>query len=419
MSIESVSVGDGASVAAERTVRQDVKILSLISTGHFMSHFYFMALPPLFPFLREAFGVSYTELGVLMSLIFTTAAVTQLPIGFMVDRLGARTILTFGLVMMACGVGLMGLAPSYWLLIGLGMLAATGNSVFHPCDYAILNSSISEQRMGRAFSAHNFSGQLGTGVAPAVMIYLAQSFGWRVALMVAGALGLIVMLALTTQWNALHDDAVPKRKAKAMRTSAMAELRVGMRVLFSKEMAIFFLFFAMLSMTTSGMQSFSVSALVNLHDTPLATASAALTGYLLCSAFGVLVGGELADRTQRHDIVAAVVFVVTAIITTAIAMVDFSAAMLMILMLVMGFGQGIIRPARDMMLRRAAPKGSTGKVFAYVSAGISGGSALAPIPFGYLLDHGRPDWVFYLLAIFMLVSLVTIAVPKKPIADAT
>jgi len=418
LSIESVSVGDGASVAAERTVRQDVKILSLISTGHFMSHFYFMALPPLFPFLREAFGVSYTELGVLMSLIFTTAAVTQLPIGFMVDRLGARTILTFGLVMMACGVGLMGLAPSYWLLIGLGMLAATGNSVFHPCDYAILNSSISEQRMGRAFSAHNFSGQLGTGVAPAVMIYLAQSFGWRVALMVAGALGLIVMLALTTQWNALHDDAVPKRKAKAMRTSAMAELRVGMRVLFSKEMAIFFLFFAMLSMTTSGMQSFSVSALVNLHDTPLATASAALTGYLLCSAFGVLVGGELADRTQRHDIVAAVVFVVTAIITTAIAMVDFSAAMLMILMLVMGFGQGIIRPARDMMLRRAAPKGSTGKVFAYVSAGISGGSALAPIPFGYLLDHGRPDWVFYLLAIFMLVSLVTIAVPKKPIADA-
>jgi len=419
LSIESVSVGDGALVAAERTVRQDVKILSLISTGHFMSHFYFMALPPLFPFLREAFGVSYTELGVLMSLIFTTAAVTQLPIGFMVDRLGARTILTFGLVMMACGVGLMGLAPSYWLLIGLGMLAATGNSVFHPCDYAILNSSISEQRMGRAFSAHNFSGQLGTGVAPAVMIYLAQSFGWRVALMVAGALGLIVMLALTTQWNALHDDAVPKRKAKAMRTSAMAELRVGMRVLFSKEMAIFFLFFAMLSMTTSGMQSFSVSALVNLHDTPLATASAALTGYLLCSAFGVLVGGELADRTQRHDIVAAVVFVVTAIITTAIAMVDFSAAMLMILMLVMGFGQGIIRPARDMMLRRAAPKGSTGKVFAYVSAGISGGSALAPIPFGYLLDHGRPDWVFYLLAIFMLVSLVTIAVPKKPIAEAT
>jgi MFS transporter, FSR family, fosmidomycin resistance protein len=419
LSIESVSVGDGASVAAERTVRQDVKILSLISTGHFMSHFYFMALPPLFPFLREAFGVSYTELGVLMSLIFTTAAVTQLPIGFMVDRLGARTILTFGLVMMACGVGLMGLAPSYWLLIGLGMLAATGNSVFHPCDYAILNSSISEQRMGRAFSAHNFSGQLGTGVAPAVMIYLAHSFGWRVALMVAGALGLIVMLALTTQWNALHDDAVPKRKAKAMRTSAMAELRVGMRVLFSKEMAIFFLFFAMLSMTTSGMQSFSVSALVNLHDTPLATASAALTGYLLCSAFGVLVGGELADRTQRHDIVAAVVFVVTAIITTAIAMVDFSAAMLMILMLVMGFGQGIIRPARDMMLRRAAPKGSTGKVFAYVSAGISGGSALAPIPFGYLLDHGRPDWVFYLLAIFMLVSLVTIAVPKKPIAEAT
>jgi FSR family fosmidomycin resistance protein-like MFS transporter len=418
VSIESVGIGEAAAVQPERTVRQDVKILTLISTGHFMSHFYFMALPPLFPFFKAAFGVSYTELGVLMSLIYSTAAITQLPVGFMVDRLGARIILTFGLVMMACGVGLMGLAPSYWTLVALGMLAATGNSVFHPCDYAILNSSISERRMGRAFSAHNFSGQLGTGVAPAAMIFLAHSFGWRAALIIAGAFGLVVMLALTTQWNALHDDAMPKRKTKGARSSALAELRLGMRVLFSKEMAIFFLFFAMLSMTTSGMQSFSVAALVDLHGTPLATASAALTGYLLCSAFGVLVGGELADRTKRHDIVAGIVFIVTAIVTTAIAMVDVGAAVLMVLMLIMGFGQGLIRPARDMMLRQAAPKGSTGKIFAYVSAGISGGSALAPIPFGYLLDHGRPDWVFYLLAIFMLVSLVTVAVPKKQIAPS-
>jgi FSR family fosmidomycin resistance protein-like MFS transporter len=410
LSIESVSA---AATPAELTGEHDFKILTLISTGHFMSHFYFMALPPLFPFLKQAFGVSYTELGVLMSLIYGTAAITQLPIGFLVDRLGSRAILTFGLILMSCGIGLMGLAPSYWLLIALGMLAATGNSVFHPCDYAILNSSISERRMGRAFSAHNFSGQLGTGIAPALMIFLANSYGWRVALMVAGVFGLVVMLGLATQWNALHDDAMPKKKAKGTVTSGWAEARIGLRILLSKEMAIFFLFFAMLSMTSSGMQSFAVAALVDLHATPVATASAALTGYLLCSAFGVLVGGELADRTKRHDIVAAIVFVVTAIITAAIAALDFSAAVLMMLMLAMGFGQGIIRPARDMMLRAAAPRGSVGKVFAYVSAGISGGSALAPIPFGYLLDHGRPDWVFYLLSIFMLVSLVTVAVPKR------
>jgi MFS transporter, FSR family, fosmidomycin resistance protein len=123
-----------ASVAVGNT-RQDMKILGLISTGHFMSHFYFMALPPLFPFLRDSFGVSYTELGVLMSAIYGTSTITQIPIGFMVDRFGARVILTLGLVIMAVGVGLMGLAPSFWVLVALGVCAATGNSVFHPCDY--------------------------------------------------------------------------------------------------------------------------------------------------------------------------------------------------------------------------------------------------------------------------------------------
>jgi FSR family fosmidomycin resistance protein-like MFS transporter len=81
-------------------------------------------------------------------------------------------------------------------------------------------------------------------------------------------------------------------------------------------------------------------------------------------------------------------------------------------MVVMGLGQGIIRPARDMMLRSAAPKGSAGKVFGFVSAGISVGSAVAPIPFGYLLDSGRAEWVFYLMAIFMTVALVTVLTPK-------
>ena len=93
--------------------RQDGRILGLISTGHFMSHFYFLTLPPLFPFLKEAFGVSYTELGLMMTVLYGTAAVTQVPVGFLVDRLGARIVLTIGLVMLAVGFGLVGLAPSF------------------------------------------------------------------------------------------------------------------------------------------------------------------------------------------------------------------------------------------------------------------------------------------------------------------
>jgi MFS family permease len=391
-------------------VRQDAKVLSLISTGHFMSHFYSLTLPPLFPFLKDAFGVSYTELGVMMALSAGATAVTQVPVGFMVDRFGARMVLTIGLILISLGSGLVGLAPNFAAVLALVTIAAVGNSVFHPADYAILNSSISAARMGRAFSIHTFAGHLGSAAAPATMILLAAAFGWRTALIAVGLFGLLVMAALATQWGSLHDDVMPKKKDK--KAAAEDGQQSGWKLIFSKPMILFFLFFLTLSMTSTGMQAFSVSALVTLHDIPVATASTALTVYLLCSALGILLGGEISDRFQRHELVAAIVFILTAVISAILAWINLPLFLLVFAMVVMGTGQGIIRPARDMMLRAAAPKGSVGKVFGFVSAGIAGGSALAPIPFGYLLDTGRPEWVFYLIAIFMIVALFTVMVPK-------
>jgi MFS transporter, FSR family, fosmidomycin resistance protein len=392
--------------------RQDTRILGLISTGHFLSHFYFLTLPPLFPFLKEAFGVGYTELGLMMTLTYAASALAQVPVGFLVDRTGARLVLTVGLALLAVGFGLVGLAPSFVVVLGLTMMAGLGHSVFHPADYAILNASMSPARIGRAFSVHTFAGHLGSAVAPAAMIALAAVSGWRMALVIAGASGLAVMLAMMTQWSSLRDDALPKPKKKEKVAEGHAVPASGVTLLFSRPMILFFLFFATLSMTSTGMQAFSVSALVTLHDMPIATASAALTAYLFCSAAGILVGGEIADRTKRHDIVAGIVFVITAVFSLMLAWFDLPFAPLVVLMIVMGLGQGIIRPARDMMLRSAAPQGSAGKVFGFVSMGISVGSAVAPIPFGWLLDTGRADWVFYLIAIFMAVALVTVIVPK-------
>jgi MFS family permease len=390
--------------------RQDAKVLGLIGAGHFMSHFYFLTLPPLFPYLTDAFGVGFAELGAMMTVLYGASAIVQAPVGFLVDRVGARGVLTAGLVMLALGFGLMGLAPSFPAVLALAVLAGIGHSVFHPADYAILNASISPARMGRAFSIHTFAGHLGSAAAPATMILLAASIGWQEALVAVGLFGLLVVLALSTQWSTLHDDALPKAKTGARKADAAHTS--GVALLFSRAMILFFLFFATLSMTSTGMQAFSVSALVTLHGTPLGSASTALTVYLFCSAAGILVGGYVADRTGRHDLVAAAVFVLSGIISLVFAWVDLPLLALVALMTVMGTSQGIIRPARDMMVRAASPNGSAGKVFGFVSAGIAAGSAIAPIPFGMLLDAGRPEWVFYLMAVFMLVALATVMVPK-------
>ncbi len=401
-----------AAVAADGTGRRDARILGLVGAGHFMSHFYFLTLPPLFPFLKEAFGVGYTELGLMMTALYAASGLAQVPVGFLVDRFGARIVLTAGLAAIAIGFGLVGLAPTYAAMIACVLLAGLGHSVFHPADYAILNASISPGRMARAFSIHTFAGHLGSAVAPAAMIFLAALINWRAALVLAGLFGLVVLAGLSTQWGSLQEDVLPRKaKGKAAAERAGAD-PPGVALLLSRPIVLFFLFFATLSMASTGVQAFSVAALVTLHDTPVAAASMALTAYLFSSAAGILVGGQISDRMQRHDLLAAGVFVLTAILAIVLATIDLGVAPLIGVMVVMGLGNGMIRPARDMMVRAVAPKGSAGKVFGFVSAGISAGSAVAPIPFGLLLDAGRPEWVFYLMAIFMLVALVTVLVPK-------
>ena len=399
-----------STATAEDGARGEFKILGVIGTGHFVSHYYYMCLPPLFLHLRETFGASYAELGFMLAVMSAASAVVQVPIGFMVDRWGARMVLTAGLAMVSIMTGLIGLAGSFWQVVVLSFLSGVGNAVFHPADYAILNSSISSRRMGRAFSLHTFTGQMGTAAAPVIMIGLTAVVGWRAALMISGLFGLVTLAYLTTQWNALHDVQAARgggvEKASAVDSSSLSTV-------FSRPMIQFFLFFTMLSMMQSGIQAFVVIALVALHDTPLAVASLALSAYLMTSATGVLVGGEISDRTTRHDLVAAAIFVFSGLIVLGLAWLSLPAAVLVGVMAIMGLAQGITRPARDMMLRAAAPKGATGSVFGFVTSGIAVGSALAPLPLGWLIDIGRPAWVFYLLALFMAVAVLTGATPRR------
>ena len=396
------------------SVRQDTKILGVVSAGHFLSHFYLLTLPPLFFILKSEFAVSYAALGAILTVSFALSAVAQIPMGFLVDRIGARIVLTTGLVIMAVCIGLMGFAATYWQVLILFTIAGIGHSVFHPADYAILNASIEPSRMGRAFSIHTFSGHLGSALAPASVIFLATVWNWRAALFIAGAMGLVATGVLASQWNSLRDDVVSVKKTEAETPASGPRPKDGMALLFSKPILLFFLFFLMTSMTASGVHAFLVVALIELHGMPLAAASATLTGYLIASAAGILLGGVFADRTTRHDLQAALAFTVSALLILVVAAASLNLALMVAVLVLAGLMQGIVRPARDMMVRGASPKGSMGKVFGFVSAGMAAGSAISPMMFGFVMDLGRPEWVFYLMVIFMVVAIGTVMTPKEP-----
>jgi FSR family fosmidomycin resistance protein-like MFS transporter len=394
----------------------DARIIGLISAAHFVSHYYNLLLPPLFVFIRADYGVGYTELGLAIAAFNVVSAAFQTPTGFLIDRIGARLILIAGLALGATAVMAMGLVPSFPVLIGMMALNGLANTVYHPADYAILSHVISSRRLGHAFSVHTFSGMLGTAVAPASLLFLQSFIGWRGALVAAATMGFAVAALL-----ALHSERLFERFQPAPRTRPPPAGRAaepGWRLLASGPILQNLLFFVLLAITSGGISNYSVAALGALYETPLALANTALSGYLLMSAVGVLIGGLLAIRTARHGLVASLGLLATGLAVLTVGAADLGTILLILAMSAGGLASGIVMPSRDMIVRAVTPPGSFGKVFGFVTTGFNIGGIVAPPVYGALVDHGHPRVVFLVVGISSLVAIVTVVTRARP-PDAT
>jgi predicted MFS family arabinose efflux permease len=390
-------------MALSRTTRVNL----LLGNGHFLSHFYSLCLPPLFLAWQSAFNVSFAELGLAVALMAGASAVLQTPVGFLVDRHGARRFLIGGALLMSLCITAMGFATSFWQILLLAPLSGMGNSVFHPCDYAILSGSVDKDRMGRAFALHTFSGNLGFAAAPPIMALLAMTMGWRASLIMVGLLGVPVAISIVLQSAILKDQA----RYEPEHTGPMLS---GRELLMTRTMLLFFAFFLLGSMAGAGVQSWLITVLHTVKGMTLELASSTLTGYMAGSTVGVLVGGWFADTYKRHVLGFAVVLTIaSAVLTVAVGWLPMSGFTVIATMFASGVALGASRTPRDVMLKDAAPPGQIGKVFGFVSAGLPLGSALTPVPFGFLIDRGHPELILVLVAVLLLASLLCVGTARS------
>jgi MFS family permease len=382
----------------------DAHIIAVVCVGHFLSHFYSLVLPPLFPLLRTELGVSYAALGGLITASAGASAISQPISGFLVDRFGARRMLAGGLALLGTAIALVGLAPSYWAMVAVMAAAGLGNGVFHPADYSIFNTRIHPRRLGRAYSAHSTSGSIGWVLSPIVVGGLTAAFGWRVAVTTVGAAGVATALFLSRQ-RALGDVHRAASPAAAARGPGFV---AQVRPLLTTPILMAFAYFVLVAASMSGVQIFAVAAMVAIYDAPLTLAAGALTAYMLGSAAGIVCGGFLADRMHRHDMFAGGGMAVAAALTLVFASGAPPAATLAGLLALIGFSKGATNPSRDLLVRRASPPGASGKVFGFVYAGLDLGSLVMPPVYGWLLDRGEPRAVFVVAAVLMALTMLTV-----------
>lgn len=381
------------------------RVVVLVCTAHFFSHFYHILVTPLFPLMRAEFNVGFTELGLAITLYSLTTALTQAPVGFAVDRYGARIALTLGLMAESVAMFLIGAIPGYLSFLSLMVLAGLGNAVFHPADYAILNARVPPQRIGRSFSLHTFSGVLGSAIAPGLVLALASFLGWRSALMICGGAGAAVAVILAFNSSALAEPMPGHSTTGNANTRGSAA-----KLLFSTPILMATAFFVGIAMFGSGITAFGISALQLLHPDNVARVAVAISAYLFAAPVGVLAGGHVADRITRHDLFAAVNLVVVALCAFAIAAFTPALPGICVLLAIAGFASGVVSPSRDMIVRALAPAGQAGKVFGFVTTGFNIGGIIAPPVFGYLLDHGRPEHVFWVVGAMAMATVLTVLI---------
>ena len=395
-----------ASAAAPhpRSLGADAQLIGLVGLAHAISHFSQLILPPLFPWIKDAFALTYTELGAVLTVFFVVSCVVQAASGFLVDRMGPRPVLFAGLGLLALSGFVYAVAQAYWMLFVAAALAGIGNGVFHPVDYTLFNRKVAPTRLGHAYSVHGITGSLGWALAPVFVVPLAMAFSWRVALAAAGGVALLVLVVLWLNRRVLELDVKEVHKA-----TGQGAQQAGGNFDFLRIPAVWmcFAFFFVYAVVISVVQTFAPSAAAHLHAVPVALVAMCLTAYMVASAGGMLVGGFLVADPSRVERIVAIGFGLAATVALVLALADFPPVVVPVLFGAMGFASGIAGPSRDLLVKRSTPANATGRVYGVVYAGLDIGQAAAPLVFGTLMDHGQYRSVILGLAIVQAVLVAS------------
>ena len=392
-------------------LREERAAVGLVSAAHFFSHFYLLVIPFLFLSIQAEMGLSFTQLGLITALYAAGSAGGQFIMGIYVDRHGPRWFLILGLLTVALAYIAMGMATAYWMLLVLGFVAGLGDSVFHPADFSVITTAVHKDRLGRSYAVHAFAGFAGFGAAALVVPFVNSLVNWHATLIILGGVGVFMTAIIYFE---RHRFEMMSERSEKDRNKKSGSVMSDMKKFASMPpILMLFFFYVMVAWAGQGIQQFSPAALPILYGVGEAGVSTAVFGFLFSITMGILVGGYLADKTTRFDLIASLGYGVSIALLIAVAMVVLPFSLVVAAFALAGFLSGLVMPSRDMLVSAVSPADAAGKAFGFVNMGFGFGGMVSPVIFGLIMDTGFVPGLYYGTALFMFFAIVTALVAAK------
>jgi len=230
----------------------------------------------------------------------------------------------------------------------------------------------------------------------------------------AGSIGVVMALAILVAGGELRDYSSGTAGSGIGKTGDEPK-KADWRIMLTRPMILFFLFYIATSASGTGMTNFGAVALPVVYGMTAELANTLLTVFLIAAIAGSLPGGWIADQAKREDLVIMVCFLVMALSLFVLAMGDIGLWLVVAALIVSGLTRGLYNSSRDILVRRAAPAGSVGTAFGFVTLGYTLGQGGTPVIYGWLMDQGYGQGVFIMAGVAALIAMAIVLVPDtKP-----
>ncbi len=399
-----------AGIAPRRTFRE----VWLISAGHMMTHWYPATFYLLLPLIGNDLGLSFSQIGSILTCQFAAGALSNLPGGMVVDLVGRKGLL---MAVALSWIGLpylaMGLSHSYWMMLVCAALVGIGNNLWHPTAIPLLAQQ-HPQRSGLVVSIHAMGGNLGDAVAPLVVGTMLTVFSWREVVVMNVIPGVVASVLLLILLGRGADVDPVRAGAKLHKRSP--SLAGVMSLLANRTVVMLSLGSAMRAMTAMTLLAFLPLFLANEMGYPPAWVGGLLFALQAAGFVAAPVSGHLSDRMGRRNIIVASM-AMSGVVLLFMALAGRS-PLFALFVAFLGFFLFATRSVLQAWLLDASPKHLGGTSIGILFGTQAVGSAIGPLIGGMIADRYGITATFYYLAATIVVANLFILFIRAP-EDAT